>query len=64
MNNYNIEEYKIDSLLASRIVRLHSQLKNDEKLKIIHGAIIEICKKSKTEMFLDKIKNKILGDKI
>lgn len=59
INNYNMEKTELDSFNASKVIRLHDELKSDEKLKIIHGAIVEIVKKNKTEMFFDKIKNKL-----
>ena len=59
MNNYNPEKSELDSFMVNRIVRFHDKLKSDEKLKITHGAIIEIVKKNKIEMFFDKIKNKL-----
>lgn len=60
INNYNIGKTEFDSFNASKAIRLHGKLKSDEKIKIIYGAIIEIVKKNKVEMFFDKVKNKLL----
>ena len=43
----------IDSFTAGKIVRLRANLKPDEKI-ISRGAILEIAKKTKWEMFRDK----------
>lgn len=62
-DGYNLGKFKFHAWTVNKVFRLNQNLKRDEKIKVVHGAIIEICKKSKIEMFFDKIKNKILRRK-
>jgi hypothetical protein len=44
----------IDSFTAGKLVRLRANLKEDEKI-VSRGAILEVAKKTKWEMFVSKI---------